>query len=96
MSIDPDFIWIVSKESVLGRHLASFSDDDWNKFREDITLVCGVDVEIDEEDEPGASRNSVYFDGPAFVFHIRQRRLGIINDIEDLLLTIRPITPRQT
>ena len=96
MSIEPDFIWIVPKESVFGCHLESLSDDDWNKFREDIALACKVDVEVDEEDEPGANRNGVYFDGPAFVFHIRQRRLGIINEIEDALITIRPITPRRT
>ena len=84
MSIEPDFIWIVPKESAFGRTLASFNDDDRTRYRDLIGGALGVDVEIDDEDEPGGNRNDVYFDGPAFVFHIRQRRLGILNNIEEL------------
>jgi hypothetical protein len=58
--------------------------------------VLGVDVEIDDEDEPGGNQDGVYFDGPAFIFRVRQRRLGIINDIEELARCITPTVPRGT
>lgn len=96
MSFEPDFIWIVSKESAFGRSLKSFTDDDRNRFRGLIGRVLDVDVEIDDEDEPGANRNGVYFDGPAFVFRIQQRRLGIIINIEELARCITPTVPRGT
>lgn len=96
MSFEPDFIWIVSKESAFGRSLASFNDDDRTRYRDLIRRVLGVGVEIDDEDEPGGNRNGVFFDGPAFVFRIRQNRLGIISDIEELARSITPTTPRRT
>jgi hypothetical protein len=96
MSFEPDFIWIVAKASAFGRSLVSFSDDDRARYISLIGRNLGVDVEIDEEDEPGGSENKVYFDGPAFVFRIKQRRLGIINDIEELARCITPTTPRGT
>ena len=96
MSFKPDFIWIVAKESDFGRSLASFNDDDRARYISLIHRNLGADVEIDDEDEPGGCENEVYFDGPAFVFRIIQRRLGIINDIEELARSITPTVPRGT
>ncbi len=90
MSLEPDFTWIVPTTSELGRRLASFSDADWEMFREHVALVRDIDIEVTEETEPRAERNRVYFDGPAFVMTVRHRPLGIINDIEEIA---RPITP---
>lgn len=96
MSFEPDFIWIVSRESAFGQSLASFTDDDRRRYCELIARHMGVDVEIDDEDEPGGNENGVYFDGPVYIFRVRQNRLGIINDIEELARSITPTTLRRT
>jgi hypothetical protein len=61
----PDYLWIVPKDSELGRRLATFTPFGLRLLRKEFETRFILELQITETDDPGV-RNGVYLAFPRF------------------------------
>jgi hypothetical protein len=90
----PDFVWIVPKESRLGRRLGTFTPFGLKMLRSGFELCFEVEVQINEPDEPTV-HNGVWLDFPRYEISFDVQRLAQIHAFEQLAFDIGTPEPEQ-
>jgi hypothetical protein len=93
---DHDYVWIVPKESALGRRLASFTPLGLRVLQREFEKRFVLELTIDETDEANV-RNGVYLDFPRYElsFDAHILLLGHFNTLEQLAFQLgSPASPQ--